>query len=118
MRTIALAAAIGTAVFGSMASAATTVNVGKADANASPILPVNVGERLGIFAKHGLDVKISDFTGGSKMSQAMIGGSIDIGVGAGTEMALISKGAPNLAICEGVAAIPFIGIGVPWDSPI
>jgi ABC-type nitrate/sulfonate/bicarbonate transport system substrate-binding protein len=100
------------------ASAGTALSVGKADANASPILPVNVGDKLGFFKKHGLDVKISDFTGGSKMAQAMVAGSIDIGVGAGTEMALVAKGAPIRAVCDDAPPLTFIGFGVPWDSPI
>jgi len=33
-------------------------------------------------------------------------------------MALVAKGAPMTAICETAGPIPFIGIGVPWDSPI
>jgi len=100
------------------ASAATTLTVGKAAPNADPIIPVNVGEKLGIFKKHGLDLKIVDFTGGSKMTTAMTAGSIDIGDGAGTEMALVAKGVPMTAICESAGPIPFIGIGVPYDSPI
>jgi NitT/TauT family transport system substrate-binding protein len=99
-------------------SAATTLNVGKASSNASAIIPVNVGDQLGIFARHGLDLKIADFTGGSKLAQAMTAGSIDIGVGAGTEMALVAKGAFMLAICNAAPSIPFIGVAVPWDSPI
>jgi NitT/TauT family transport system substrate-binding protein len=104
--------------FALTASAATTLNVGKASSNASAIIPVNVGDQLGIFARHGLDLKIADFTGGSKLAQAMTAGSIDIGVGAGTEMALVAKGAFMLAICNAAPSIPFIGIAVPWDSPI
>jgi NitT/TauT family transport system substrate-binding protein len=100
------------------AAAATTLNVGKADANASHILPVNVGKTLGIFAKHGLDLSISDFTGGSKLVQAMAAGSIDIGVAAGPLMALAAKGAPITAVCNDAPPILFIGIAVPWDSPI
>src|SRR5579863_553882 len=100
----------------STASASGTVTIGKADANASPILPVNVADKLGLFKKHGLDATIADFTGGSKLSQAMVAGGVDIGVGAGTEMAFVSKGAPIIAVCEGMAPIPFIGIAVPWDS--
>jgi ABC-type nitrate/sulfonate/bicarbonate transport system substrate-binding protein len=101
-----------------LASADTTLTVGKAAPNADPIIPVNVGEKLGIFKKHGLDLKIVDFTGGSKMTTAMTAGSIDIGDGAGTEMALVAKGVPMTAICESAGPIPFIGIGVPYDSPI
>jgi NitT/TauT family transport system substrate-binding protein len=111
-------AVIGCIAIAATAAAGTPLRVGKAASNASPIIPVNVGDKLGIFAKHGLDLKISDFTGGSKLSQAMSAGSIDIGVGAGTEMALITKGAPMRAICNAAPSIPFIGIAVPWDSPI
>src|SRR6516164_162104 len=102
----------------SAASADTALTVGKASPNASAIIPVNVGDKLGIFAKRGLDLKISDFTGGSKLAQAMTAGSIEIGVGAGTEMALVAKGAPLLAVCNAAPSIPFIGMAVPWDSPI
>ncbi|HXP77939.1 MAG TPA: ABC transporter substrate-binding protein [Stellaceae bacterium] len=113
-----LAIVCGLPVFRSKAMAATTLSVGKADANASPILPVNIGEKLGIFAKHGIDVKIADFTGGSKLIQAMTAGSVDIGVAAGPLMALAAKGAPVVAVCNDAPPIPFIGIAVPWNSPI
>ncbi len=94
-------------------AASVTLTVGKAAPNADPIIPVNVGDKLGIFKKHGLDLKIIDFTGGSKMATAMAANSIDIGDGAGTEMALVAKGVPMIAICETAGPIPFIGIGVP-----
>lgn len=114
----ALAIALSLQVSGAMAFAADTLVVGKADANSTAFLPVHVGERLGLFKKHGLDLKINDFTGGSKMSQAMTAGSIDVGLGAGTEMALVAKGAPILAVCDIMSPITIIGIAVPWDSPI
>jgi NitT/TauT family transport system substrate-binding protein len=101
-----------------IALAQTTLTVGKAAPNADPIIPVNVGDQLGIFKKHGLDLKIVDFTGGSKMATAMAAGSIDIGDGAGTEMALVAKGVPMTAICESTGPIPFLGVGVPYDSPV
>jgi NitT/TauT family transport system substrate-binding protein len=68
--------------------------------------------------KHGLDLKIVDFGGGGKMVQALTAGSIDIGDGAGTEMAFVAKGAPMLAVCESTGPAPFLSVGVPWDSPI
>ena len=113
-----LALALGSFVYGPTASADTALTVGKAAANADPIIPVNVGYQVGIFKKHGLDLKIVDFQGGSKMVQAMTAGAIDIGDGAGTEMAFIAKGAPMRAVCESASTFPFLGIGVPWDSPI
>ena len=100
------------------AAAETKLVVGKAAATADPIIAVNVGDKLGLFKKHGLELSIVDFTGGSKMTQAMVAGSIDIGDGAGTEMAHTAKGAPMLAVCENTTTLPFISIGVPWDSPL
>jgi ABC-type nitrate/sulfonate/bicarbonate transport system substrate-binding protein len=108
---IALAAALGSA------SHAGTLTVGKAAPNADPIIPINVGDEAGIFKKHGLDLKIVDFLGGSKMAQAMAAGSLDFGDGAGTEMALVAKGVPMLAICESTSTFPFLSVGVPGDSP-
>jgi NitT/TauT family transport system substrate-binding protein len=99
-------------------SAQTTLTVGKANSTSDAIIPVNVGDQLGIFKKHGLDLKIVDFGGGSKMVQVLTAGSIDIGDGAGTEMAFVAKGAPMLAVCESTGPAPFLGVGVPWDSPV
>ena len=98
--------------------AQTALTVGKANATSDAIIPVDVGDQLGIFRKHGLDLKIIDFGGGSKMVQALAAGAIDIGDGAGTEMAFIAKGAPMLAVCESTGPAPFLGVGVPWDSPV
>lgn len=114
----AAAIAAGTVLAGPVASAQTQLVVGKAAANADPIIPVNVGDQVGIFKKHGLNLKIVDFTGGSKMAQAMTAGAIDIGDGAGTEMALVAKGVPMLGVCESAGTFPFLGIGLPYDSPI
>src|ERR1700757_4255859 len=100
------------------AFAQTALTVGKANPTSDAIIPVNVGDKLGIFKKHGLDLKIVDFGGGSKMVQALTAGAIDIGDGAGTEMAFVAKGAPMLAVCESTGPAPFLGVGVPWDSPI
>lgn len=110
--------ALGLVASGAAGHAQTTLTVGKASPNADPIIPVNIGERLGIFKKHGLDLKIVDFTGGSKMTQGMVAGGIDIGDGAGTEMAHIAKGAPMTAVCQTVGPIKFIGVAVPYDSPV
>src|SRR5215468_12563785 len=106
----ALAIAIGSIIAGWTPATAANLMVGKAAPNADPIIPVNVGDKLGIFKKHGLDLTIIDFTGGSKMTQAMAAGSIDIGVGAGTEMALVAKGVPMIAICESAGTTPFLSI--------
>jgi NitT/TauT family transport system substrate-binding protein len=112
----ALAIATGSIIAGWTQSSAATLTVGKAAPNADPIIPVNVGDKLGIFKKHGLDLTIVDFTGGSKMTQALTAGSIDVGVGAGTEMAFVAKGAPMTAICETAGPPSFLSIGVPRST--
>src|SRR6266478_4590822 len=44
-------------------------------------LPLSITERLGYFKEVGLDVEISDFAGGAKSLQALIGGSADVVTG-------------------------------------
>ena len=98
--------------------AQTPLTVGKSIATASVMLPANLGVEFGVFKKHGVEVKVVDFAGGSKLIQAMVAGSIDIGVATGTSMAFTAKGAPILAICEYEAKMYPTAIAVPWDSPI
>lgn len=45
-------------------------------------LPLTIAERLNYFKDEGLDVEISDFAGGSKALQALVGGSADVVSGA------------------------------------
>lgn len=99
----------------SHAWADTKLTIGKSAPTSESNLAANVGAQLGIFKKHGLDVEVVDLAGGGKMIQALTGGSIDIGLGAGFQMAFIVKGAPMMAVCEDASTLPFV-IGVPWDS--
>ena len=98
--------------------AADHLPVAKAALTSSAVLPMDVGVKTGIFDKHGLDVEIVVFQGAAKMHQAMLAGSVDIGIGGGPEMALVAKGAPELAICNAAPPVAFLGIVVPADSPI
>ena len=45
-------------------------------------MPLTIAERLGYFKDEGLEVEISDFEGGSKALQAVVGGSADVVSGA------------------------------------
>jgi NitT/TauT family transport system substrate-binding protein len=45
-------------------------------------LPLTISEQLGYFKDEGLDVEISDFAGGSRALQALVGGSADVVSGA------------------------------------
>jgi len=55
-----------------------------------------LGQRAGIFKKHGLELELLYTQGGGETQQAVISGSVDIGVGAGVMgvLAAYSKGAP------------------------
>lgn len=87
---------------GPQALAQEKLRVGKAVAESFAFIPLDVGQRQGIFKRHGLDVEITAFGGGARLQQAMAADSIDIGVSAGPELALVEKGAP----VKGVA-MPF-----------
>src|SRR5262249_14652265 len=56
----------------------------------------DIGKRAGIFKKHGLDLDILYTNGGGETLQAVISGSVDLGIGAGTSSVLgaFAKGAP------------------------
>jgi NitT/TauT family transport system substrate-binding protein len=55
-----------------------------------------LGQRGGIFRKHGLELELLYTSGGGETQQAVISGSVDIGIGAGIMGVLgaFSKGAP------------------------
>jgi NitT/TauT family transport system substrate-binding protein len=83
------------------AAAAELLRVGKAGAEAFSFVPVDIGARTGIFAKHGLDVSISAFGGDARIQQAMAADGIDIALGSGPGLAFIVKG----SVAKGVAAM-------------
>jgi len=98
-------------------SVAQTLRVGKAVGAAFPFVFVDIGERNGIFKKHGLDLEISAFGGGPRLVQAMTGDSIDIGLNSGMDLVLTVKGAPVRAVAA-IAARPLdLGIVVRPDLP-
>src|SRR5688500_20323222 len=45
-------------------------------------LPLTIAEQLGYFKAEGLEVKISDFAGGSAALRAVVGGSAEVVAGA------------------------------------
>ncbi len=117
MRRAALALAL-VAALAPAGRAADTLRVGKASPTAIAMLPLEVGAREGIFKRHDIDVVIIDFEGGAKLHQAMAAGAIDIGVGAGPELAFVAKGSPELAVANPAGPPLFIGVIVPAGSPI
>src|SRR5690348_6323270 len=73
------------------ASAAETVRFGKAVGSTLSFTVVDVGIAEGIFAKHGIEVTITDFGGDAKLQQGFISDSLDLGIGSGPAMAFAVK---------------------------
>ena len=97
---------------------AESLRVGKAVAENFGFVPLDVGVAEGMFKTEGIEIEAFDFTGGAKQQQALAAGSIDIALGAGTDMAFIVKGAPELAIASITASPIFLGIMVGQDSTV
>jgi NitT/TauT family transport system substrate-binding protein len=79
-----------------------------------------VGQRAGIFKKHGLTLELLYTQGGGETMQAVISGSVDIGVAAGTAAAMgaFSKGAPVRVLAAGATGTSDLYWYVPANSPI
>jgi ABC-type nitrate/sulfonate/bicarbonate transport system substrate-binding protein len=91
----------------SSALALDLIRVGNVGAVAFSFVPTNVGQEVGIFAKNGLDVRITGFAGDAKLQQAMAANAVDVGLGSGPGMAFIVKGSPVKAIAA-IAGPPLI----------
>jgi NitT/TauT family transport system substrate-binding protein len=79
----------------------------------------DIGQRAGIFARHGLALEILYTQGGGETMQAVISGSVDIGIGTGTQavMGAFAKGAPVRILAAGTTGAGDLYWYVPADSP-
>src|SRR6201996_6787291 len=79
-----------------------------------------VGQRAGIFKKHGLTLDIVYTQGAGETQQAVISGSVDIGIAAGVMgvMSAYSKGAPVRVIGAETTGAGDLYWYVKADSPI
>jgi len=111
-------AAIGTAVL--PASAQDTVKVAAGQRGNWDTTIAEVGQRLGIFRKHGLVLEILWTQGGGETQQAVISGSVDVGVAPGIMgvLSAYSKGAPVRIIGAQTNGASDIYWYVPANSPI
>ncbi|MBV8618401.1 MAG: ABC transporter substrate-binding protein [Curvibacter sp.] len=75
-------------------------------------LPLTIAEQLGYFKAEGLDVEISDFSGGARALQAVVGGSADVCSGAFEHtISLQSKNQPFRAfVLQGRAPQVVMGV--------
>jgi NitT/TauT family transport system substrate-binding protein len=79
-----------------------------------------VGQRAGIFRKHGLALELLYTQGGGETMQAVISGSVQIGIAAGTAavMGAFAKGAPVRILAAGATGTGDLYWYVPVASPI
>ena len=103
---------------GAQAAAQEKLRVGKAVAEAFAFVPLDVGVRQGIFKRHGLDVEITSFGGGARLQQALAADSIDIGVSAGPELALLERGAPVKGVAMPFGPPVYLMLLVRADGPL
>ena len=119
MRT-ALAAALGLALFGGSASAEDTVKLAVGQRGNWDTSVSEIGQRAGIFKKHGLTLDIVYTQGAGETQQAVISGSVDLGIAAGVMGVLgaFSKGAPVRIISAETTGAKDLYWYVKADSPI
>ncbi|MCQ8783064.1 ABC transporter substrate-binding protein [Mangrovibrevibacter kandeliae] len=82
--------------------------------------PAELGQQAGIFEKHGLKLDILYTQGGGETMQAVLSGSVDIGIGVGTSgiLSAFAKGAPVRAIGNSTTGANDLYWYVPGDSPV
>lgn len=102
---------------GNIASAE-TVRVGKSSDISFTFIPADVGVQQKIFAKDGIDVELTDFGGTAKLQQALVAGAVDIGLGAGTDIPFLMKGAPETGVGAIALTPALFGITLPYNSPV
>jgi NitT/TauT family transport system substrate-binding protein len=98
--------------------AAQRISVGKAVGEAWTFLPLDIGQKYGIFARYGLDLNIIAFQGDAKLQQGLASDSISFGLGSGPGMAFAAKGAPAIAVAAYFGAPRNIAVIVGENSPI
>src|SRR5712691_6632657 len=111
-------AVLALAAFATTAPAADKVNVGKAVPFAWTFTPIDVGIEAGIFAKHGLELTVTGFSGDARLQQGLVSDSVDFGLGSGPGMGFLAKGVPAKAVAAMAGAPMNMSMVVSYDSPI
>ena len=116
-----LAAAVGAlALLGGVASAQETIKLAIGQRGNWDTSVSEVGQRAGIFKKHGLVLDIVYTQGAGETQQAVISGSVDLGIAAGVMgvLSAYSKGAPVRVIAAETTGASDLYWYVKADSPI
>ncbi len=106
------------AAFGAISAAQAdpvALRVGNTSAQAFTFIPFDIGVAKGFFAKYGVETEKIDFSGSAKLHQGMIADAVDIGLGAGTDLQFVAKGAPELGVAQMAGPPYFLGVIVPYD---
>jgi ABC-type nitrate/sulfonate/bicarbonate transport system substrate-binding protein len=93
------------------------IRVGSPSVQSFSFLPLRLGLAQGFFAKHGLDAEEVTLNGSARLHQAMAAGSLDIALGAGTDLIFLVKGAPEIAVANMAGPPLLLSVIVPQDSP-
>lgn len=103
---------------GTTAHAADKIHAGKAINVIWAMVPVDIGAEQGIFAKYGIDIEVSTLSGDAKLQQALVAGSVDIGLAGGSSMVFAIKGSPIHGIAAIAGAPRNFSVTVAADSPV
>lgn len=115
---LAVVAVLVCTCIGTVARAETVLRVGKANDIAFTFIPLDVGIHEKLFQKNGVKVEPFVFAGSAKLHQAMVAGSIDIALGAGTDIPFLMKGAPEIGVGAIAVTPALFGLVIRYNSPI
>jgi NitT/TauT family transport system substrate-binding protein len=120
MKAKSIACAIALTLLGSAASAQDTLKLAIGQRGNWDTSVSEIGQRAGIFKKHGLVLELLYTQGGGETQQAVISGSVEIGVAAGIMgvISAYSKGAPVRIIGAETTGAQDLFWYVKSDSPI
>ena len=120
MRTLALLALVFVAAMGKAAVAQDTLRIAVPQRGAWDTAVPELGQRCGIFKKHGLTLELLYTQGGPESIQAVISGSMDMSVGVGISAAIgtYAKGAPIRIIGSEMIGSPDLYWYVKPESPV
>lgn len=94
------------------------IRVGKSSDISFTFIPVDVGLHETFFQNDGLDVEVVSFGGSAKLQQALVAGAVDVGLGAGTDIPFLVKGAPEVGVGAIALTPALFGVILPYDSPV
>jgi NitT/TauT family transport system substrate-binding protein len=97
---------------------AETLNVAKGGPQSFSFAPVDIALSHGFLQKRGLDAKLSNFDGATKVHQAIASGDIDVALASGPDMAFIVKGSPATTVAAMAGRPNMMALEVGADSPI